>query len=86
MRCAACGYEYEERGRWVDKVIYYKSGKNKGKVKEITKEYLEYNIGYEPFIKIRFEKEVDELIVQTDYTTNYVQLYACPECHTVRFE
>jgi len=90
VKCGACGYEYRVETKNVDKVIYYKSGKRKGDVKEVTTETIEFKIGYEPFIQLTTEKDVDPVgYYEPEHYKQYfkqVDLYACPECGTVRMD
>lgn len=88
MKCAACGYEHREESQWVDKVLRYKSGKRKGEVKSIEKEKVTFTVGYAPFINLSF-KGVEKLQKPLDqHWLGYddVDLYACPECGTIKIE
>lgn len=86
MKCAACGYEYREGGRWIDRVVRYKTGKHKGEIKSVDKEWLQLNVGHEPFRELTFGKGVEWLEYKEDYDTQRAYLYACPECNTVRID
>lgn len=89
MKCAACGYEYIRQTQTVDDVIRYKSGKRKGDIKTIDTKEIEFKVGHSQFIRLFFKKDVDELgFDDGEYWDNFRQrdLYACPECGTVRIE
>lgn len=89
MKCAACGYERLTKEKTVDKVIYYKSGKRKGEIKEVISETISLEVGHSDFIKLEFKKEVDEIGYHTSDWYGYfedVKLYACPECGTIKIE
>ena len=85
MKCAACGYERIVKGVFTPDVIYYKSGKRKGEVKEIKSKEIILEVGTEDFKKLYFKKDVDTLVYKEDlWSESEVILFACPECGTVK--
>jgi len=84
MKCAACGYEYRTVDRLVDKVDRFKSGKNKGEIKNIGSEWIELKIGDGPFIQLY--SKLPDLYCNRHGYEEYVVMYACPKCHTIRME
>jgi len=80
MKCAACGYERRTKTIWHDEIVYFKSGKNKGKIKEIKKAMTEIYPDDREFVRLdlsleRFSGDGDRFY-----------LFACPECGTARAE
>lgn len=88
MKCFACGYEKKHNGKWYKEAILYKSGKNKGKVKEIRETFFDPDEYSPEFIKLRIQVELETFVDSQDRygTTRNVDLYVCPECGTVRIE
>ncbi len=89
MKCAACGYQYKQKTKIVDKVIRFKSGPRKGEIKNITDEEITLSLGDTPFHRLYFQKDVDRLVYDDKEWAFDVQepaLYACPECGTIRME
>jgi len=91
MKCSACGYEYVYKVKKVDDVVYYKSGKRKGEIKEVNRKELDISIGHSPFMELYFEKNVDTLVTKNisaeDYSWNpfiKVELLMCPDCGTIK--
>jgi len=74
MKCGACGYMRIVETRRVDDVIYYKSGKRRGEVKDITGKYEEFTIGDEDFVEIKIVLGIQ----------NTIDVYICPKCATFR--
>jgi len=85
---SACGYLYKREEKHVDEVIRYKSGKHKGEVKSIGEKIIEFEVGDEPFIRLKPKYEhsgyvyYDKYIYQREQIE--VDLVACPKCGTVK--
>mgnify|MGYP000377173326 CR=1 FL=1 len=88
MKCHACGYE--KRVMWItdNKFTRYKSGKNKGDVKDISEgrrdifeddpEFKEITIGEGA---MDFKEKKDGFMKY-----EYVTVYACPNCGTLKID
>lgn len=86
MKCAACGHEKRKDSYLVDKVKYYKSGKRKGEVKNITREYLYPDKDIEDFVPISLSEDLRFYSTPIDDEREEVFLCACPKCGTVKVD
>lgn len=87
MKCAACGYEKTNTVYRVNEATFYKSGKNKGKLKGYEYKEIRPDENKEDFIEITLEKDAFEFEKKEDWgRRSCVTLYACPECGTVKIE
>ena len=85
MRCAACGYQKRTQEIPVEKLIRYKSGKNKGQIKEIKKDIETIYPNDPDWIELEFKKDVDQIGYKGRvWDFEEADLYACPKCGTVR--
>ncbi len=84
MKCPSCKYENRYRSKVVDDVVRYKSGKNKGEIKEVNKKTIEFYKDDPEFIEISTDQK-DEFKADLDnyFSGVCVSLYACPMCGTV---
>ena len=83
LKCPSCKYECRTFTFDYERVIRYKSGKNKGEVKEVKKETKEFFPEDPEFITLYYYKEVDELMFKDGCMEERATLKACPMCGTV---
>jgi len=83
MKCAACGYEKRDTQYHTYQVIRYKSGKNKGEIKEFKPITIEPDKNKEEFEEIEVIKSLC-FNAQQGFHNSVATLYVCPECGTVK--
>ena len=77
MKCPSCNYERHYKSEWVKEAILYKSGKNKGALKEVSRRLIELEIGEEDF------ERCDLLSSHEPHRYVSSDFYSCPECGTL---
>lgn len=86
MKCL-CGYE-EPEAYEKETPIYFQSGKRKGELKTVYREWIEPKED-EKFIRLGVEKNFGFVKYYKSWDSTYEQpidLYACPKCGTVKME
>ena len=76
MKCYACDYEKRRPLTRINEAIFYKTGKNKGKIRDFKEILIDPDVDKEPFKQIEFR----------DFNDVWIYLYVCPRCGTVREE
>jgi uncharacterized C2H2 Zn-finger protein len=81
MKCPSCGYTREVKSEWVNEAVLFKSGKNKGKFKEIKPREIRREVGFTEF------EEVSSIVdIRSGYDgmmTEFLAFLVCPECRSV---
>lgn len=83
MKCPSCKYENRYHLIYVDDVIRYKSGKNKGEIKEVKKKYIEFNKDDPEFVQLNTDQGDCFFFHSSSFSKENASLYACPMCGTV---
>lgn len=82
-QCPTCGYTHSVLDFIYDEVVYYKSGKNKGEVKEINQKRKQFSTGLE-FKKVRTGIEGTSLgfVTEDDDEIKRLDMRFCEKCGT----
>lgn len=81
MKCAACGYEKSDFCEMIEKVVKYKSGKNKGKIKGWETVWIEPDKDKDSFDTLSSEYGGEFQVHGRDKS-----IYVCPKCGTLKMK
>lgn len=81
MKCL-CGH-IEPESYWRETPIYFSSGKRKGELKNIQKDWIEPE-EEDRFIRLGVEKDFSFIKHYKHWGYMDVNLFACPKCGTVK--